>query len=362
MWPQFCRVVPTSLKSKLRIKAIMRKEFVDQSVPFHSYWHCFHSSPAAAVAAARSIGKHDLRHGFADNGHGDVRRDRAIHGDGHGRLVQRRRDLDGEQQQRDPRHGRRDRQVHGAERDRRRRPRRSSPRARPTRRNPHPPRLRSIRPQRPRSPFRRRRHLSARASRTIYGDGYWREREHGHLVGERDRRRQRDGRHDRRERELHRAGASRKRDRHDHRDEHRRHHEIRQRLGQRSSPTASLPRRRTCRSRLTRSLRPPRQTSAFSSAPTPPTASIPGSSPRRRGGGPVTILVAGMKMNTAYHMRANVIFADGTQFNDIDHTFTTGTVPAANLPTITVTTPTAGAKPQAGRRTPGLAGCERIRA
>ena len=70
--------------------------------------------------------------------------------------------------------------------------------------------------------------------------------------------------------------------------------------------------------------------------------------PSAAGGGAVTILVAGMKMNTAYHMRANVVFADGTQFNDIDHTFTTGTVPAANLPTITVTTPTAGSNPQPG--------------
>ena len=70
--------------------------------------------------------------------------------------------------------------------------------------------------------------------------------------------------------------------------------------------------------------------------------------PSVSGGGAVTILVAGMKMNTAYHMRATVVFADGTKFNDIDHTFTTGTVPAANLPRITVTTPTAGAKPQPG--------------
>ena len=70
--------------------------------------------------------------------------------------------------------------------------------------------------------------------------------------------------------------------------------------------------------------------------------------PSATGGGPVTILVAGMKMNTAYHMRANITFADGTQFNDIDHTFTTGTVPAANLPQITVTTPTPGANPQPG--------------
>src|SRR5579863_3262881 len=68
--------------------------------------------------------------------------------------------------------------------------------------------------------------------------------------------------------------------------------------------------------------------------------------PSASGGGPVTILVAGMKMNTAYHMRANVTFADGTQFNDIDHTFTTGTVHAAHLPQLTITTPTAGATPQ----------------
>ena len=52
-------------------------------------------------------------------------------------------------------------------------------------------------------------------------------------------------------------------------------------------------------------------------------------------------------MNTAYHMRANITFGDGTEFNDIDHTFTTGTVPAANLPGITVNT-TAEAKPQGG--------------
>ncbi len=70
--------------------------------------------------------------------------------------------------------------------------------------------------------------------------------------------------------------------------------------------------------------------------------------PTAAGGGPVTILVAGMRMNTAYHMRANITFGDGTKFNDIDHTFTTGTVPAANLPQITVTTPTAGATPQPG--------------
>ena len=49
--------------------------------------------------------------------------------------------------------------------------------------------------------------VGCRASRTIHGDGYGRERDHCHLVGERDRRRERNGRNDRRERELHCARA-----------------------------------------------------------------------------------------------------------------------------------------------------------
>jgi hypothetical protein len=59
------------------------------------------------------------------------------------------------------------------------------------------------------------------------------------------------------------------------------------------------------------------------------------------GGGPVQILVAGMKANTTYHMRADVSFPDGTQFVDTDHTFTTGGLPAARVPQITVTNPNA---------------------
>jgi hypothetical protein len=59
------------------------------------------------------------------------------------------------------------------------------------------------------------------------------------------------------------------------------------------------------------------------------------------GGGAVQILVAGMLANTTYHMRADVSFPDGTQFVDTDHTFTTGGLPAARVPQITVTNPNA---------------------
>ncbi len=64
-------------------------------------------------------------------------------------------------------------------------------------------------------------------------------------------------------------------------------------------------------------------------------------------GGPVTILVAGMKLNTLYHMRAVITFSDSTMFDDIDHTFTTGTLPAGSLPNVVATT-TPGATPQSG--------------
>ena len=65
------------------------------------------------------------------------------------------------------------------------------------------------------------------------------------------------------------------------------------------------------------------------------------------GGGPVSLFVAGMKGNTLYHMRGVVLFADGSQYMDGDQTFTTGAVPAAQLPVITTTT-TPGATPQSG--------------
>ncbi len=40
-----------------------------------------------------------------------------------------------------------------------------------------------------------------------------------------------------------------------------------------------------------------------------------------------SMLVAGMRANTTYHMRANVTLSDGRQVSDIDHTFTTGASP-----------------------------------
>jgi hypothetical protein len=65
------------------------------------------------------------------------------------------------------------------------------------------------------------------------------------------------------------------------------------------------------------------------------------------GGGPVSIFVAGMVAQTEYHMRAAVVAADGTQSFDRDHTFTTQSIPAAQIPLVSVTT-TAGATPQPG--------------
>ncbi|HEU4982656.1 MAG TPA: choice-of-anchor D domain-containing protein, partial [Acidobacteriaceae bacterium] len=65
-------------------------------------------------------------------------------------------------------------------------------------------------------------------------------------------------------------------------------------------------------------------------------------------GGPVSILVAGMKQNTAYHMRAVVTESDGTVVNDQDHTFTTGSFPADTLPTSLTATTSPGQTPQPG--------------
>lgn len=51
-------------------------------------------------------------------------------------------------------------------------------------------------------------------------------------------------------------------------------------------------------------------------------------------GGPVTVLVAGMRVNTTYHMQAVVEMSDGSQYTDADHTFTTGAIPADMLPNL----------------------------
>jgi len=65
------------------------------------------------------------------------------------------------------------------------------------------------------------------------------------------------------------------------------------------------------------------------------------------GAGLASLFVAGMRASTAYHMRAIVQFANGAQFADADHVFTTGALPANQLPQWTVTT-TAGMTPQPG--------------
>ncbi len=53
-------------------------------------------------------------------------------------------------------------------------------------------------------------------------------------------------------------------------------------------------------------------------------------------GGPVTILVAGMRANTPYHMQAVLDLSNGSKVLDADHVFTTGSTPAGRLPDITV--------------------------
>jgi arylsulfate sulfotransferase len=65
------------------------------------------------------------------------------------------------------------------------------------------------------------------------------------------------------------------------------------------------------------------------------------------GGGPVTVEVAGMLAQTAYHMRATVQLPNGVQVADGDHVFTTGAVPAGLNATFTATT-TPGLTPQPG--------------
>ena len=57
------------------------------------------------------------------------------------------------------------------------------------------------------------------------------------------------------------------------------------------------------------------------------------------GGGPVSIEVAGMLANTAYHLQAAVTLADGVTATDSDHTFTTGACYswANQIPQVTAT-------------------------
>ncbi len=62
----------------------------------------------------------------------------------------------------------------------------------------------------------------------------------------------------------------------------------------------------------------------------------------------VKLLVAGMKANSTYHMRAVAQFADGTQLVDSDHTFATGAPDASQQATTVTATTNPGKAPQGG--------------
>ncbi len=65
------------------------------------------------------------------------------------------------------------------------------------------------------------------------------------------------------------------------------------------------------------------------------------------GGGSVSILVAGMRAQTEYHMRARIQFPQGKWETTPDQTFTTGALPSNILPTLTAST-TPGQSPSPG--------------
>lgn len=56
------------------------------------------------------------------------------------------------------------------------------------------------------------------------------------------------------------------------------------------------------------------------------------------GGGAVSILVAGMTADSAYHLQALVTLGNGTTQADSDHVFQTGALPSSDLPKLQVTT------------------------
>ena len=61
--------------------------------------------------------------------------------------------------------------------------------------------------------------------------------------------------------------------------------------------------------------------------------------PAAGNGASLGVFVAGMKPNTLYHMRGVLQMPDGSQLNDNDLTFTTGSIPATAAPVIAVTNP-----------------------
>jgi len=71
------------------------------------------------------------------------------------------------------------------------------------------------------------------------------------------------------------------------------------------------------------------------------TSAIPATAPT------VSVLVAGMKQNSTYHMRAVITHADGSKEFDNDHAFTTGVAPQGRTPIMALTLPS-GVSPTAG--------------
>jgi hypothetical protein len=69
--------------------------------------------------------------------------------------------------------------------------------------------------------------------------------------------------------------------------------------------------------------------------------------PSPPGGGAVSILIAGMKASTTYHVRARIQWPDGKWLDTPDQTFTTGALPNIALPTLSATT-SANQRPNPG--------------
>jgi arylsulfate sulfotransferase len=69
--------------------------------------------------------------------------------------------------------------------------------------------------------------------------------------------------------------------------------------------------------------------------------------PTTADGQAVSILVAGMKANTTYHLRGHVSWPDGQTWDDQDRTFMTGKIDLSS-PGIVIKRPTPGLKPAAG--------------
>src|SRR5579863_1255087 len=71
--------------------------------------------------------------------------------------------------------------------------------------------------------------------------------------------------------------------------------------------------------------------------------SVMASSPNTPDGQPLVILVAGMKAQTIYHMRAHVTLLDGSTWVDQDQTFTTGALPTSQpVPQFSIAPPVPG--------------------